>query len=71
MSQYNGMMQFFYQSKEGDGTIKLTLPPDATLEEALEGFETFLKASGYVFDGRVEINGNFDPSLYDPNAEQN
>lgn len=71
MKEYNGMMQFFYQYKEGDGSVTMTLPPDATLEEALEGFETFLKATGYSFIGRVEINGNFDPELYDPKAEQN
>lgn len=71
MSHANGKMEFFYQYKEGDGSVKMTLPPDATLDEALEGFETFLKAAGYSFAGRVEINGNFDPSLYDPNAEQN
>lgn len=71
MNEDNGKMEFFYQYKEGDGSIAMTLPPDASLAEAIEGFETFLRAAGYVFDGQLEINGNFDPTLHDPHAEQN
>jgi len=72
MNTANGKMEFFYQYREGDGTVSITLPPDATLEEALEGFETFLLAAGYSFDGQVEINGNIaDSNLVDPNAERN
>jgi hypothetical protein len=58
MQENNGKMEFFYQYKEGDGSVRLTLPPDASLDEAIEGFETFLVAAGYVFTGRLEINGN-------------
>lgn len=71
MNEFKGRMEFFHQYGDDSGSVKMTLPPDATLEEALEGFETFLRAAGYVFDGQVEINGNFDPSLHDPNAERN
>ena len=72
MRECNGKMEFFYQYKEGDGSVSITLPSDATLEEALEGFETFLLAAGYSFSGRVEINGNVvDSDLVDPNAERN
>lgn len=68
MKEANGKMEFFYQYKEGDGSIAMTLPPDATLEEALEGFETFLRAAGYVFDGQIDI---IDSCIVDPNAEAN
>jgi len=77
MDTVNGKMEFFYQFRDGDGSVKITLPADATLEEALEGFETFLLAAGYSFEGQVEINGNIDPDaktdydLSDPNAERN
>lgn len=67
MNECNGKMEFFYQYREGDGTVALTLPADASLAEAIEGFETFLRAAGYVFDGNLEINGNF----IDPSAEVN
>lgn len=77
MDTANGKMEFFYQFRDGDGSVKITLPADASLEEALEGFETFLLAAGYSFDGQVEINGNVvipdeaDSDLVDPNAELN
>lgn len=58
MKEINGKMEFFYQYKDGDGSVCLTLPSDASLSEAIEGFETFLVAAGYVFTGRLEINGN-------------
>lgn len=72
MTESKGKMEFFYQYGEDEGSVMLTLPSDATLEEAIEGFETFLLAAGYVFDGQLEINGNIrDTDLVDPNAEQN
>lgn len=72
MQESKGKMEFFYQYGENEGSVALTLPPDATLEEAIEGFETFLLAAGYSFDGRLEINGNIvDSDLVDPNAEKN
>lgn len=72
MQEPTGKMEFFYQYGKDEGSVAMTLPPDATLEEALEGFETFLLAAGYSFSGHIEINGNFvDSDLTDPNAERN
>lgn len=71
MNETNGGMEFFYQFRDGSGSVVITLPADATLDEALNGFEAFLLAAGYVFDGHVEINGNIDRELYNPNAEKN
>ena len=71
MEQNTGKMEFFYQYREGE-SVKITLPADATLEEALEGFETFLLAAGYSFNGQVVIDGNVaDLDLADHNAENN
>lgn len=72
MQEPKGKMEFFYQYGEDEGSVKVTLPADAALEEALEGFETFLLAAGYVFDGQIEINGNIvDSDFIDPNAGGN
>jgi hypothetical protein len=35
--------------------VILTLDNEATLDDQLETFELFLKASGYVFDGELQI----------------
>lgn len=72
MNETNGKMEFFYQYSDKYGSVKVTLPPDATLDEALVSFEAFLRAIGYIFDGELNINGNFnDADLSDPNAEMN
>lgn len=72
MKEINGKMEFFYQFQEGDGSVSITLPSDASLDEVLDGFETFLLAAGYAFNGHIEINGNFvDSDLVDPNVEKN
>lgn len=71
MNESEGKMEFYYSSGEGEGAVALTLPPDASLAEALEGFEMFLRACGFEFDGQIEINGNIDYEMQDPNAEKN
>lgn len=49
------MMKFINQYDEDATKVEMTLPADATLGEVLEVFEMFLKASGYAFNGIVEI----------------
>lgn len=71
MSELNGRMEFFYEAQQGGTSIRVTLPADATLGEALESFEAFLLAAGYHFDGQIDIIASDDPELYDPKAEEN
>jgi len=58
MDNLNGKMEFVYEMP-GGGSVIMTLPADATLDEAIDGFEAFLHGAGYVFSGRLELNGNF------------
>lgn len=67
----NGKMEFTYQFSDKEPKVTMLLSPDSDLNEVLECFEKFLFAAGYSFEGRIEINGNFDPTLYDPKAEEN
>lgn len=66
MNEFEGKFELFYQYSKSSPRIVMTLHPDATLEEAIGAFETFLKSVGYVFEGQLEINGN----VYPP-AEEN
>ena len=50
-------MRFTYQFDENSPKVEITLSPESTLTEALEGFENFLRAVGYSFDGVVDILG--------------
>lgn len=49
------MMKFTYQYNENAPLIEVTMASDTTLVEAIENFEAFLRASGYVFDGVLDI----------------
>lgn len=41
---------------QSDGeTVKFYTPQDASLSDMLEMYQRFLRASGYVFDGNIEI----------------
>lgn len=41
------MMQFIYQFDEFSPKVSIELGADAAIPEALEAFESFLKAAGY------------------------
>lgn len=72
MKEANGKMEFTYQFSDHDPKVTMTLSPGMDLGDVIEAFETFLLAAGYVFNGQLEINGNYaDSDLVDPNAEQN
>ena len=49
------MIKFTSQYDEHATKVEMTLPADSTLGEVLEVFEAFLKASGYAFNGIVDI----------------
>ena len=38
-----------------DAEIQMSISAEADLERMCDFFESFLRASGYIFDGRVEI----------------
>lgn len=40
--------------------VTIKIDPQCNLSDVLESFERFLKACGYVFDGRVEIVSEFE-----------
>lgn len=71
MREANGKLEYTYQYSTHDPKVSMTLSPETPLGDAIEAFEAFLRAAGYSFAGHVEINGNYDPTLHDPNAEQN
>ena len=50
-----GNMKFTYQFDENSPKVEITLSPESTLTDALEAFESFLRAAGYGFDGVVDI----------------
>lgn len=70
MDKPTGKMEFFYQYDEYTGSVTMTLSPGTPLPQVLEAFEKFLLASGYVFDGIVDIVDEVSVPQ-DPNAEQN
>ena len=49
------MIKFEYQFDDASPKIEMTLDPASALPQVLQSFEAFLKASGYVFDGIVDI----------------
>jgi len=49
------MMIFEYQYEDGLTKVRMELPSDSLLSEVLEQFENFLRASGYSFDGEIDI----------------
>lgn len=38
-----------------ESKIEITIGADSTLSEVIEKFESFLKASGYIFNGTLDI----------------
>lgn len=46
---------FIYQYDENSPRISINLPCP-TLSEAIEQFESFLRAAGYSFDGMLDIH---------------
>ena len=48
-------MKFIYQFDKNSTKITAELPPDSSLPEVLEAFESFLKACGYCFTGEIDI----------------
>lgn len=49
------MIRFYSQYDESSGSVTIDLPSDSSLSDTLEAFERFLKATGYSFDGVVDI----------------
>lgn len=49
------MMKFEYQFDAEHPKVTIELSPEATLSEAVEQFEAFLKAAGYSFDGKLDF----------------
>ena len=49
------MMKFTYQFDEKSPLVEVTLDSSSTLGEIFTSFEGFLKASGYAFDGDIDI----------------
>jgi len=51
------MYRFIHGGTPGEGVdrIEFTLRTDSTLDDMCCGFERFLKANGFVFDGTVQI----------------
>lgn len=72
MLENNGKMEFIYETGDG-GSVKLTISSHAALADVLEAFEKFLLASGYCFNGMVDIvDADRETGEYlDPNAEKN
>jgi len=56
--QINSQILFEYQFDRFSPKITFQLDPSSTLSEVLESFESFLRASGYVFDGMIDIIEN-------------
>lgn len=54
------MFKFIYQYDEQNPLIEVSISKDSTWSEAIEAFESFLKASGY--SETLEITGN-DPRM--------
>ena len=49
--------------------VEITISSDSTLEEVLQAFEYFLKATGYSFNGTVDIVD--ETSCEDVKVEEN
>jgi hypothetical protein len=52
------MIKFESQYNDASCKVQMDLSSDATLSEVLEAFESFLKATGYVFSGQIDIVEN-------------
>ena len=49
------MFKFIHEDSASAARIEFTLHTDSTLSEMCEGFEYFLRANSYHFDGSVQI----------------
>lgn len=49
------MIVFEYQFEQHAPKIRVELSSESTISEVLEQFEGFLRASGYHFDGTIDI----------------
>ena len=49
------MIKFESQYDENTGKVTIELSSDTSLPDVLEAFERFLKATGYSFDGVIDI----------------
>lgn len=49
-------MKFEYQYDKEQEKVIMELPKDATLSEVLEGFQRFLLAVGYSFEGDLMLD---------------
>jgi hypothetical protein len=70
MEDNTGMIEFFYQFKEGDPAVSVRLSPGSDLLHILEAFEGFLRAAGYSFHGQVDIV-TIEAIPQDPSADLN
>ena len=69
------MHKFVYENDyEGQLSTKVefTIPSDASLDDILEEFQNYLKATGFVFDGNVDIvpEDSFDDTVREPVFEK-
>ena len=49
------MITFINDSENGTRRIEISIHEFSTISECTEAFEDFLRASGYVFDGIIDI----------------
>lgn len=49
------MIKFTSQYSDGDPLVEVTLDSDSGLGEVIEYFNYFLKASGYSYDGIIDV----------------
>ena len=52
-----GRYRLSYEPPQGcvEAEVEMAISSEATLPQIIELFEAFLKASGYVFEGRLEV----------------
>ena len=62
------MIKFEYEFDDDSPRIEMTLQPTSTLPQVLQSFEAFLRASGYVFNGMVDIIDDNDIECVDGNV---
>ena len=53
-----------------DTSVEVSISGEATLTQMLNFFETFLKATGYVFDGKELVLGRSAPDFDLPDTSQ-
>lgn len=50
-----GKIEFIYQFNDTSPKVSIVLHPEADIVEVVEAFESFLKASGYQFEGQLDF----------------